>query len=77
MGKADALFLAKNGAKVVVSDISQEDCEKVVEEIKKNKGEAIAIKCDVSKKAEVDNLIKETVDKWGRVDILVNNAGIA
>ena len=77
MGRADALLLAKNGAKVVVADISKEDCEKVAEEIKKNKGEAIAVKCDVSKKAEVDNLVKETVDKWGRVDILVNNAGIA
>jgi len=77
MGKADALLLAKAGAKVAVADISKEDCEKVVEEIRKNKGEAIAVKCDVSKKAEVDNLIKETVDKWGRVDILVNNAGIA
>lgn len=77
MGKADAVILAKAGAKVVVSDISQEDCEKVVEEIKKQGGEALAVECDVSKKSEVDNLIKSTVDKWGRVDILVNNAGIA
>lgn len=76
MGKADALALAKAGAKVVVSDISQEDCEKVVEEIKKNRGEAIALKCDVTQKEEVDNMIKAAVDKWGKVDILVNNAGI-
>jgi len=76
IGKADALALAKAGAKVVVSDISQEDCEKVVEEIKKNKREAIALKCDVSKKVEVDNMVKAAIDKWGRIDILVNNAGI-
>jgi 3-oxoacyl-[acyl-carrier protein] reductase len=76
MGRADAINLAKAGAKVVVSDISQEDCDKVVEEIKKQGGEAIAVKCDVSKKSEADNLVKSAVDKWGRVDILVNNAGI-
>src|SRR3989344_5061809 len=76
MGRADALLLAKAGAKVAVSDISQEDCQIVVKEIEKAGGEAIAVQCDVSKKSEVDNLVKTTVDKWGRVDILVNNAGI-
>lgn len=76
MGKAHALVLAKAGAKVVVSDISQEECDEVVKEIKKNNGEAIAIKCDVSDKAEVDDLVKKTIEKWGKVDIFVNNAGI-
>jgi NAD(P)-dependent dehydrogenase (short-subunit alcohol dehydrogenase family) len=76
MGRTHALTLAKAGAKVVVSDISQEDCEEVVEEIKKDGGEAIAIKCDISKKAEVDKMIDETVKKWKKIDILVNNAGI-
>jgi NAD(P)-dependent dehydrogenase (short-subunit alcohol dehydrogenase family) len=76
MGRTHALVLAKAGAKVVVSDIFQEDCEKVVKEIKKDGGEAIAIKCDVSKKEEVDNMVKATVDKWGKIDILINNAGI-
>lgn len=77
MGRTHALTLAKAGAKVVVSDISQEDCEKVVEEIRKDGGEAIAIKCDVSKKEEVDEMVKKTVDEFGKIDILVNNAGIA
>ena len=76
MGKSHALVLAKVGIKVVVSDISLEDCQKVVKEIEKEGGEAMAIKCDVSKKEEVDNMIKQTVEKWGKVDILVNNAGI-
>jgi len=76
MGKSHALLLAKSGAKVVVSDISQEDCEKVVKEIEKSGGEAIAIKCDVSKKTEVDDMVKKTIAKWGKIDILVNNAGI-
>ena len=76
MGRAHALALAKAGAKVAVVDISQEDCEKVVEEIKKIGGEAIALSCDVSKKEEVEKTVKAVVEKWGRVDVLVNNAGI-
>ena len=77
MGRSHALKLAEAGAKVVVSDISLEDCQKVVEEIKKGKGEALAVKCDVTKKEEVDKMVQAAVEKWGRVDILVNNAGIA
>ena len=76
MGKADALLFAQKGAKVVVSDISQEDCQKVVDQIEKKGGQAIAVKCDVSKKEEVDNLFRKTIEKFGRVDVLVNNAGI-
>ena len=76
MGKTHALALAKAGAKVVVADISSEDCEAVAAEIKKLKGEAIAVKCDVSKKEEVEEMVKKTVEKFGKVDILVNNAGI-
>jgi len=77
MGKTHALILAKAGARVVVSDISLENCQKVVKEIKKEGGEALAIKCDVIKKAEIDVMVKKTIKKWGRIDILVNNAGIA
>jgi len=76
MGRTHALKMAQEGVKVVVSDISEEDCQKVVEEIKKAGGKAMAVKCDVSKKKEVEGLVKKTVDKFGKVDILVNNAGI-
>jgi len=76
MGKAHALKLAGAGAKVVVSDISLQESQLVAEEIKKMRGEAAAVKCDVSKKAEVDNLVAETIKKFGKIDILVNNAGI-
>jgi len=76
MGKSHALLFAKSGAKVVVADLSVEDCQLVVDEIKKAGGEAIAVKCDVSKKAEVDEMIAATLKKWGKLDILVNNAGI-
>jgi len=76
MGRSHAITLAKAEAKVVVADISLEDCQKVVDEIKKAGGEAIAVKCDVTKKNEVDSMVKAAVKKWGKVDILVNNAGI-
>jgi NAD(P)-dependent dehydrogenase (short-subunit alcohol dehydrogenase family) len=76
MGKAHAILAAKSGAQVVVADIIEDDCQKVVEEIKATGGEALAVKCDVTKKDEVDNMIATTMDKWGKIDVLVNNAGI-
>ena len=76
MGRSHALKLAEAGAKVVVADISKEDCQKVADEIQKNKGEAISVKCDVSKKEEVENMVGQAIDKWGKVDVLVNNAGV-
>ena len=76
MGKAHALALAKEGAKIVVSDISLEECQLVVDEIKNSGGDALAVKCDVSNKAEVEAMFKSAVEKFGKVDILVNNAGI-
>ncbi len=76
MGRTHALTLARAGAKVVLADISQEECQLIADEIKKEKGEAIAVKCDVSQKAEVDNLIQQALKTFGKIDILVNNAGI-
>ena len=76
MGRTHALVLAKAGAKAVLADVSQEECQLVADEIKKERGEAIAVKCDISNKTEVDNLIKETLNAFGKIDILVNNAGI-
>jgi len=77
MGRTHALKLAEAGAKVVVSDISLEECQKVVDEIEKTGDKAIAVKCDVTKKEEVDEMVRKTIEKWAKIDILVNNAGIA
>lgn len=77
IGQGIALSLAKAGANVVVSDIDQGDCQKVVKEIEKLGREGLAVKCDVSSKGEVEAMVKATMDKFGRIDILVNNAGIA
>lgn len=77
MGKSHAIKFAEMGSKVVVSDISKKGCEEVVKEIKEKGGEAISVKCDVTKKEEVDRMFDEAVDRFGGIDILVNNAGIA
>jgi 3-oxoacyl-[acyl-carrier protein] reductase len=76
MGRAIALAMAGEGANIVVSDISQEDCQKVVDEIAKLGRKGLALKCDVSSSNDVENMVKRTVAEFGRVDILVNNAGI-
>lgn len=77
IGKGIAEKLAEAGAKIVISDISQEDCEALCKEIEARfHVQTIAVKCDVSNKAEVDSLIQKTVERFGRIDILVNNAGI-
>ena len=77
MGRTHALTLARAGARVIVSDISLKDCLGVVAEIEKSGGEAIAIKCDISKKKDVEMMVKKTIKKFKKIDILVNNAGIA
>jgi len=77
MGRAIALKLSKEGAKVAISDISKEDCQKVAEEIISLGGEAIALKIDVTNETEINSAIREVKDKFGRIDILINNAGIA
>ncbi|ACK71253.1 3-oxoacyl-(acyl-carrier-protein) reductase [Gloeothece citriformis PCC 7424] len=77
IGRAIAIALAAEGAKVVVNYArSSGAAEDVVKEITTNDGEAIALQADVSKAEEVEELIKKTLDKFGRIDILVNNAGI-
>ncbi|MCG8394781.1 MAG: SDR family oxidoreductase [Pseudomonadales bacterium] len=85
LGKSHALELAKLGAKVVVNDFggardgsggSSEAAEKVVAEIQAAGGEAIANGADVSSPEQVDAMVKQAMDTWGRVDVLINNAGI-
>lgn len=76
MGRAHALALASQGAKVVVTDMDLEECQSVVDEIVKAGGEAVAFKMDVSNSAEVSEVFSEAVKKYSRLDILVNNAGV-
>lgn len=74
IGYGIAVALAKEGCNIVVS--SRSGCENAAEEIRKIGVKSIAIKCDVSKKNDVDSLMKKTVDTFGSIDVLVNNAGI-
>jgi 3-oxoacyl-[acyl-carrier protein] reductase len=77
IGREIALELARQGVDVVVNYAGSEaKAREVVEEIKGLGREAIAIQCDVSNSESVTDMVKETVDHFGKIDILVNNAGI-
>ncbi len=79
MGKSHALTLAKQGAKVAVTDIDLEKCQAVVDEISAMGAPlsgGAAFKMDVTDAAEVNAVFDEVIKKFGRLDILVNNAGI-
>lgn len=76
IGEFTAKRFAKEGASVVVADLNPEDVNNVVESIKAEGGEAMAYIVNVTDRAMVNNMVKEAVDKYGKIDILVNNAGI-
>lgn len=76
IGLAVAHSYAKEGVKVIVSDINEEHGKKAVEDIKAKGGEASFVKADTSKPEDVEALVKKTVEIYGRLDIACNNAGI-
>lgn len=76
LGRAHALFLARQGAKVVVNDLSREAADRVVDDITAAGHEAIAIAASVTDEAAVAAMVRQTMERFGRVDILINNAGI-
>jgi NAD(P)-dependent dehydrogenase (short-subunit alcohol dehydrogenase family) len=76
LGKALALAFAREGAKVVVNARSEESIRPVAEEIENTGAEVLAVAADVSKSADVERLVNETVERFGRIDVLVNNAGL-
>ena len=85
LGRSHALALAKRGAKVVVNDLggardgtgaSSDAALEVVSLIEESGGEAIAHGANVAKFDDVQDMVAQAMDKWGRVDILINNAGI-
>ncbi len=76
IGRATAIAFAKEGGKVIVSDIQEQNGLATVEAIKKEKGEAYFIKCDVSSEDQVKNLVDKTVERYGKLDCAYNNAGV-
>jgi NAD(P)-dependent dehydrogenase (short-subunit alcohol dehydrogenase family) len=76
LGRAHALYLAGQGAKVVVNDLTQEAADRVAAEIVAQGGEAFAVAASVTDEAAVNEMVEQVVARWGRVDILISNAGI-
>jgi NAD(P)-dependent dehydrogenase (short-subunit alcohol dehydrogenase family) len=76
IGRASALTFAREGAKVVVADVAVEGGEETVQLIQQRGGEAIFVKADVSRAAEVEALVARAVQTYGRLDCAHNNAGI-
>lgn len=76
IGEATAMLFAQNGASIVLADMDTDGAERVLAAIEKEGGKGMVVKTDVSKPAECEKLVAETVKKFGRLDIAVNNAGI-
>ncbi len=76
IGRAVALRLAREGACVVVADMNAATAAGVAEEIAEAGGASLALQVDVTRKADAERMVQETVARFGRLDILVNNAGI-
>jgi NAD(P)-dependent dehydrogenase (short-subunit alcohol dehydrogenase family) len=76
IGRATALAFAREGVKVVASDVDVPGGEHTVQAIQDNGGEAIFIRCDVAQEDDVKALVEQTVDTFGRLDFACNNAGI-
>ena len=75
IGYATALVLSKAGAKVAMGARRTDKLEQLENKIKKNGGDVLSQKLDVTKKADCDAIVEQTIKKFGTVDILVNNAG--
>ncbi|MDD5473660.1 MAG: 3-oxoacyl-ACP reductase FabG [Candidatus Methanoperedens sp.] len=75
IGKETALLFAREGAKVVVADVNEKGGNETVEEIKKN-GEGFFAKLDVTNREQSKQMVKITLEKYGKIDVLINNAGI-
>jgi 3-oxoacyl-[acyl-carrier protein] reductase len=74
-GKAICMLLAQEGCDIIASDINLEGCKQTVTDIEKMGRKGLAVKCDITKKADCEAMVKATLGKFGKIDILVNNAG--
>lgn len=75
-GATEAELFAKEGAKVIITDLQQEAVDELANKIKENGGTALAMKQDVSNEEDWQKVVDEGIKEFGKIDILVNNAGI-
>lgn len=75
IGRGIAELFAQAGASVVVSDLKQETADQVVQEIQNAGGQGLAVACDVTDAAALEQLVQKTLDRFGKISLLVNNAG--
>jgi NAD(P)-dependent dehydrogenase (short-subunit alcohol dehydrogenase family) len=76
MGRVAAEIFCREGARVVVADVTEEGGESAAEAARAAGGDAFFVRCDVTSDAEVRAAVAAAVERWGRVDVLYNNAGI-
>ena len=77
MGAEESKLFAREGAKVVVADVLEEEGKKLEAEINQSGGEAMFLRTDVTAEADWQRLVETTVRRFGKLDILVNNAGLS
>lgn len=77
IGRAAALAFAREGAKVMVSDVNVASVEETAELVRKAGGQALAMACNVASEQEVEALVNKTVAEFGRLDCAFNNAGVS
>jgi NAD(P)-dependent dehydrogenase (short-subunit alcohol dehydrogenase family) len=75
LGRSGALLFAREGAQVVVVDYRIEPAQQVVDEIAAAGGQALAVNCDVTSSASVQQMVQAAIDRFGRIDVLWNNVG--
>lgn len=75
LGRQMALGLAEAGSNIVVCSRKLERCEETAHEVESTGVKVLAIRCDITKGEEVDHVMEQTVEQFGKIDILVNNAG--
>jgi NAD(P)-dependent dehydrogenase (short-subunit alcohol dehydrogenase family) len=76
IGEAAAVLLAREGARVAILGRTREKLEETVQRIEKDGGEAMAVEGDVSKYADMERVVGEVAERWGRLDVVFANAGI-
>lgn len=76
IGKATAMKLASEGASVVLCARSEDELKKLRDTIENDGGKALVVKTDVTKPADFENAVSQTLEKYGTIDVLINNAGL-